>query len=115
MAGRTLIATTSISRAALTALAAPSQAADVANGNFCLNDGATALCLLNTDSATHTLTVQLATGLDGQTVQPRTYTVVVSGNQQWTGVFPIQFYGSQLAFSLDSALVKVLPVSFLSS
>lgn len=114
MAGRTPITATSISRAALTAVPAPSVAADVANGNYCYNDGATVLVLLNSDSSSHTLTVQLASGVDGATAGPKTYTVAVSANTQWTGVFPLQFYGNQLAFSLDSALVKVLPVSLLS-
>ncbi len=114
MAGRTAVSVTSVNRTALTAIPAPSVAADVANGNFCYNDGATVLVLLNTDSGTHTLTVQMASGVDGQTAGPRSYTVAVSANQQWTGVFPVQFYGNQLAFNLDSALVKVLPVSLLS-
>jgi hypothetical protein len=115
MAGRTPISVTSVSRTALTAIPAPATAADVANGNFCYNDGATVLVLLNTDSSAHTLTVQLASGVDGQTAGPRPLPVAISANQQWTGVFPVQFYGNQLGFNLDSALVKVQPVSLLSS
>lgn len=114
MAGRTLTAVTSINRAALTAVPAPSTSPDVTNGNVCYNDGATVLVLLNTDSATHTLTVQMASGSDGQTTGPRSYPVAISANQQWTGVFPVQFYSNQLAFNLDSTLVKVQPVSLLA-
>jgi hypothetical protein len=113
MAGRTLVATTSVNRSALTAVPAPGTAPDVANGNFCLNDGATVLILLNGDSSPHTLTVQPASGVDGLTAGPKTYPVPVSGIRQWTGVFPIQFYGSQLTFNLDSALVTVQAVSLL--
>lgn len=113
MAGRTQVAVTSINRSALTAVAAPSVAADVANGNFCLNDGATVLIVLNSDSNPHTLTVAPASGVDGLTAGPKTYTVVVSAQRQWTGVFPVQFYGNQLAFNLDSALVAVQPISLL--
>jgi len=114
MAGRTPITVTSVNRTALTAIPAPATAADVANGNLCYNDGATVLVLLNTDSSTHTLTVQMSSGSDGQTTGPRSLTVAISANQQWTGVFPVQFYSNQLAFNLDSALVKVQPVSLLS-
>lgn len=115
MAGRTAVTVTSVNRTALTAIPAPATSPDVSNGNVCYNDGATVLVLLNTDSATHTLTVQMASGSDGQTTGPRSYTVAISGNQQWTGVFPVQFYSNQLAFNLDSTLVKVQPVSLLSS
>lgn len=111
MAGRTQVAVTTVSRAALTAVAAPSVAADVANGNFIVNDGATELRLVNSDSSTHTLTVQMVAGIDGQTVGPRSYTVAVSALRQEVGPFPVQFYGSQLAFNLDSTLVAVQPVS----
>lgn len=112
MAGRTQIAALSVSRTALTALPAPSVAGDVANGNFCLNDGATTLVLLNNDgSNTHTLTVQVASGVDGLTAGPRSYTLPISTARQIVGPFPVQFYGSQLAFNVDSAQVAVQPVS----
>lgn len=111
MAGRTQSTVTTISRAAITTVANPSVAADAVNGNFCLNDGATTLRLLNSDSSTHTLTVALASGVDGATAGPKSYTVAVSGSVQEVGPFPIQFYGGQLNFNLDSALVRVLPVS----
>lgn len=113
MAARTPLTPLSVSRAGLTALPAPSQAADVTNGNLFYNDGATALVLLNNDSATHTLTVQLASGVDGQSVT-RSYTIPVSANRQATGFFPLQYYGNQVAFNVDSALVSVQAVSYLS-
>jgi hypothetical protein len=104
-----------VSRAALTTVPAPSVAADVANGNFCLNDGFTVLVLLNTDSSGHTLTVSLASGVDGATAGPKSYPVLVTADRQWVGPFPLLWYGSQLNFNLDSALVKVQPVSLLSA
>jgi len=113
VAGRTAVSVISVSRAGLTAVPAPATAPDVTNGNVIANDGATVLVLLNGDSATHTLTVQLAGGVDGATAGPKTYTVPVSGTRQWTGVFPVQYFGSQLLFNLDSALVTVQAVSLL--
>lgn len=113
MAGRTPITATSVSRTALTAVPAPPTAPDVANGNVVANDGATILVLLNADASTHTLTVVVANGVDGLTAGPRTYTVPVSGTRQWTGVFPVQCYGTQLLFNLDSTLVTVQAVSLL--
>ncbi len=114
MAGRTQLAVTSVNRSALVAVPAPSVAGDVANGNFCLNDGATVLIVLNGDgAATHTLTVTPAAGVDGLTAGPRSYTLPISAVRQWAGPFPLQFYGSQLAFNVDSALVSVQAVSLL--
>lgn len=116
MAGRTLIPVLSVVRTGLTVLPAPTLAADVANGNFCPNDAATALVLLNTDGgATHTLSVQVVSGTDGLFAGPRQYTLPISAQRQMTGVFPIQFYGNQLFFSVDSALVLVQAVSLLSA
>lgn len=114
MAGRTQVSVLSVNRAGLTAVPAPSTAADVANGNSCVNDGATVLVLLNNDgAATHTLTVSVAAGSDGLASPSRTYTLPISTTRQWTGVFPLQFYGSTLLFSADSAQVLVQPVSLL--
>jgi hypothetical protein len=113
MAGRVLVPVLTVARTALSAVPAPSQAFDVANGNFCPNDGATVLIMLNSDSATHTLSVQVVSGIDGVTAGPRQYTIPISGVRQWTGVFPLQFYGNQLFFSCDSALVAVQAVSLL--
>lgn len=114
MAARTQVAVTSVSRTAITAVPAPNTAPDTVNGNFVLNDGATVLVLLNGDgAASHTLTVQLASGVDGQSVTPRTYTVPISGIRQWVGPFPLQFYGSTLNFNLDSTQVSVQAVSLL--
>jgi len=109
---RTLVTPLVVSRATLATLAAPTQAADAVNGNFCLNDGATSLTLVNTDSVQHVLTVQLASGVDGQSLT-RSYPILVTGQRQWTGFFPIVYYGNQLLFSVDSALVNVQAMSFL--
>jgi hypothetical protein len=114
MAGRVLVPVLTCSRTALLDLPAPSQAMDVANGNFLPNDGATALILLNTDgSNTHTLSVQVQNGVDGLTAGPRQLTLPISANRKMTGVWPILYYGSQLFISSDSALVLVQAVSLL--
>lgn len=115
MAGRTLLTVASVSRAALTALPAPTVAGDVSNGNVCANDGATLLAILNGDgAATHTLTVQVAAGVDGLTAGPRQYTLPISTVTQIVGPFPLQFYGTQLLIGVDNANVKIAPYSTLS-
>jgi hypothetical protein len=115
MAGRTPTSVTAVSRNALTAFPAPSVAGDVTNGNVSPNDGATFLAVLNSDAvATHVLTVQVVSGVDGLTAGPRPYTVPVSASgTQLAGPFPIQFYGSQLLWNVDSAQLKVAPYSVL--
>lgn len=115
MAGRTPVAVTSVSRAALTALPNPSIACDATNGNVCANDGFTVLHLLNNDgAATHNVTVQIVSGVDGATAGPKSYTLPISTTRQVAGPFPLQYYGSQLLINADSAQVAVMPVSFLS-
>lgn len=111
---RTQLAVQQVNRFALAAVPAPGTAPDVANGNFVLNDGFTVLILLNADSVTHTLTVTVESGVDGLASPTRTYTIPVSGIRQWTGAFPIQFYGKSLLFNLDSTQVSVQAVSMLS-
>lgn len=114
MAGRTALAVTTVSRTALTAFPAPTVAGDVANGNVTPNDGATFLAVVSGDAATHQLTVQVASGVDGLTAGPRTFTVpVAASGTQVVGPFPIQFYGSQLLFNGDSAQIKVAAYSLL--
>lgn len=114
MAGRTALSVTTISRTALTAFPAPSAAGDVTNGNVCPNDGATMLAILNADgSNTHGLTVTVASGVDGLTAGPRPYTIPISANTQTVGPFPLQYYGSQLLFNVDSTQLKVAAYSLL--
>lgn len=114
MAGRTPTSVTSVSRTALTAFPAPSVAGDVTNGNVSPNDGATMLAVLNSDGgATHGLTVTVASGVDGLTAGPRPYTIPISATVQLVGPFPIQFYGSQLLWNVDSTQLKVAPYSLL--
>lgn len=115
MAGRTSLAVATVSRLALTAFPAPSVAGDVANGNVSPNDGATMLAVLNSDgAATHGLTVQVVSGVDGLTAGPRPYTVpITSAGTQLVGPFPIQFYGTQLLWNVDSAQLKVAAYSLL--
>ena len=114
MAGRTPLAVTSVSRAALTAFPTPTTAGDVANGNVTPNDGATFLAVVSGDAATHALTVTVVNGIDGLTAGPRPYTVpVAASGVQITGPYPIQYYGSQLLWNVDSAQVKVAAYSLL--
>lgn len=114
MAGRTLLAVTTVSRLALTPFPAPSIAGDVANGNVSLNDGATMLAVLNADGgSTHVLTVTVVSGVDGLTAGPRPYTLPISGTIQVVGPFPLQFYGSQLLWNVDNANLKVAAYSLL--
>jgi hypothetical protein len=114
MAGRTLLNAATVSRLALTAFPAPSVAGDVANGNVSPNDGATMLAVLNADgAATHGLTVSVASGVDGLTAGPRPYVLPISASVQLVGPFPLQFYGSQLLWNVDSAQLKVAPYSLL--
>jgi hypothetical protein len=99
----------------LTAFPAPSVAGDVANGNVSLNDGATFLAVLNADAgSTHGLTVTVVSGVDGLTAGPRSYTVPTSASgTQVCGPFPLNAYGSQLLWNVDSAQIKVAPYSLL--
>jgi hypothetical protein len=114
MAGRTPTAVTSVSRTALTAFPTPTAAGDVANGNVSPNDGATMLAVVSGDASAHGLTVTVASGVDGLTAGPRPYTVPGSASgTQIVGPFPIQFYGSQLLWNVDSAQVKVAAYSLL--
>lgn len=114
MAGRTPLNVASVSRLLLTPLPTPTVAGDVANGNVSPNDGATFLAVVSGDAATHGLTVTVVSGVDGLTAGPRPYTVpVAASGVQAVGPFPIQFYGSQLLWNVDSAQVKVAAYSLL--
>jgi hypothetical protein len=114
MAGRTALAVTTVSRTALTAFPAPTVAGDVANGNVTPNDGATFLAVASGDAATHQLTVQVASGVDGLTAGPRTFTVpVAASGTQVVGPFPVQYYGTQLLWNADSAQIKAAAYSLL--
>lgn len=114
MAGRTSTTVTTVNRSALTAFPAPSVAGDAVNGNVSPNDGATMLAVLNSDgAATHGLTVAVVSGVDGLTAGPRPYTLPISASVQLVGPFPVQFYGSQLLWNVDSAQLKVAAYSLL--
>lgn len=114
MAGRTPLSVATVSRLALTPLPTPTVAGDVANGNVSPNDGATMLAVVSGDASPHGLTVQVASGVDGLTAGPRPYTIPGSASGvQAVGPFPIQFYGSQLLWNVDSAQLKVAAYSLL--
>lgn len=114
MAGRTPTSVTSVSRTALTAFPTPTAAGDVANGNVSPNDGATFLAVVSGDASSHGLTVTVVNGVDGLTAGPRPYTVPGSASGvQIVGPFPIQYYGSQLLWNVDSAQLKVAAYSLL--
>lgn len=111
---RTPLNSVPVSRLALTATPTPTVAGDVANGNVTPNDGATFLAVVSGDAATHGLTVTVVSGVDGLTAGPRPYTVpVAASGPQATGPFPIQYYGTQLLWNVDSAQVKVAAYSLL--
>jgi len=114
MAGRTPLAVASVSRLVQTPFPAPSVAGDVTNGNVSPNDGATFLAVLSGDTNPHGLTVTVVNGVDGLTAGPRSYTVPGSASgTQLVGPFPLQFYGSQLLWNVDSAQLKVAAYSLL--
>jgi hypothetical protein len=115
MAGRTPKSVTSVSRTGLTAFPAPSVAGDAGNGNVSPNDGATFLAVLNGDAAaTHDLSVQAASGVDGLVAATRVYTIPVSASgTQIVGPFPVQYYGSQLLWNVGSSQLKVALFSLL--
>ena len=114
MAGRTPTVVTSVSRTALTAFPTPTVAGDVANGNVSPNDGATFLAVVSGDTNPHGLTVAVVSGVDGLTAGPRSYTVPGSASGvQIVGPFPLQYYGAQLLWNVDSAQLKVAPYSLL--
>lgn len=114
MAGRTPLNVLSVSRFVLTAFPAPTVAGDVTNGNVTPNDGATMLAVVSGDASTHGLTVQVVSGVDGLSAGPRPYTIPGSASGvQLVGPFPIQFYGSQLLWNVDSAQLKVAAYSLL--
>lgn len=114
MAGRTPTSVAGVSRTALTAFPAPSVAGDVTNGNVSPNDGATFLAVLSGDTNPHGLTVTVVNGVDGLTAGPRAYTVPGSASgTQIVGPFPLQFYGSQILWNVDSAQLKVALYSLL--
>lgn len=103
---RTLIVTQPVVRTSLRAGVAP-VAADVANGNYVVNDGCTWLEVTNADAVNpHSFTVQLAAGLDGLTAGPRTITVPVAVLPGKTGIFPVLFYGPLLLINADSTQVR---------
>jgi len=111
---RTLLNAATVSRFLLTAFPTPTVAGDVANGNVSPNDGATMLAVVSGDAATHGLTVTVASGVDGLTAGPRSYTVpVAASGVQVLGPFPVQYYGPQLLWNVDSAQVKVAVYSLL--
>jgi hypothetical protein len=113
MAGRTLLPVTALSRFATVSFSL-TVFADVANGNVTPNDGATFFALFNNDSSPHNVTVQVVAGVDGLTTGPRSYVVPITpGPTQLTGVFPIQFYGSQLLWNADNANIRAAAYSLL--
>jgi hypothetical protein len=109
---RTFIPVVSVNRFALTSDATP-LAMDVTHGNFCINDGATALRFASTSGAVQTVTVTLPAGADvNLVVGPRVITIPANLVNGVTGFFPVNIYGSQLQFTTSNSLVTVLAESY---
>lgn len=84
-------------------------AVDVTNGNTIQNDGATVLVVKNTDTASHTLTINIVEKVDGQTVPAKTWTLAASAEKA-VGPFDPAVYGGRLQVNGDNAGLKILPV-----
>ena len=86
--------------------AAPFIATDPSNGNQTPNDGATILQINNSDASTHTLTIQIPGGLDGQTVSSRVFSLT-AGQTITTGAFPVNVYSNLFQYTVGSGLMLV--------
>jgi hypothetical protein len=83
-------------------------AMDATNGNTVTNDGRTCIEITNTNasSTAHTLTVAIAKTVDGQTVEPRTYSIAAGATLRLYG-FPVADYGGILTLGADSAELTI--------
>lgn len=103
---RTAIPVTAITRAGV-ADTDPTPG-DAVNGNSVANDGRTWVEVTNTGAASHTLTVHITAGVDGQPVTPRTYTIAAAGTLR-VGTLPVDIYGSTLQIDVDNAELELTP------
>jgi len=83
-------------------------AVDVANGNYCRNNGKTWLEVTNTNGAAQSrvLTVHFNRKVAGQTVTPKTYTLAAGASRR-IGPFDPANYGGLLNFNGDHAELTV--------
>lgn len=103
----TPLTNTRVSHTALIALpTAPS--ADPTNGNSIPNGGSTIVLVENTDTASHTLTVEFARSFDGQVVTPKVHTLVAS-TKYMLRMGPVSDYGNVVKVTANSNLVKITP------
>ena len=101
---RTALTPTQLTRAGTAP--ATTAALDATNGNSVPNDGHTWIVVDNTDTASHTLTVHLVGGTDGQGITPKTITVAASTTGQMFGPWPLDSYGTTLLLNVDDAQLK---------
>jgi hypothetical protein len=104
MARTALPAPTKVTRSGVTAVTPT--ALDAVNGNTLANDGATYFDITNTDTASHTVTINIVGQLDGiaPTSPPKT---IAAGATKRYANFPVSIYGSAMQINTDSALVKI--------
>lgn len=104
---RTLITPTTITRAGV---APPAEASgDVSNGNYTFNDSHTVILVRNSNGAStaRTMSIPFNSGVDGQTVTPRTYSIA-AGASRYVGPFDVTTYGTQLKIDSDNAELKYI-------
>lgn len=82
---------------------------DTVNGHVVANDGRVGLIIKNSGVASHTITFNLFTTVDGQGVVPRTE-VVAAGATQCFGPFPHADYSASLSFDVNHAELLVSAV-----
>lgn len=80
-------------------------ACDAANGNSVSNGSTVHFEFTNSDTASHTVTVQQPGTLDGVTSPGKVYTIA-AGVTLAVGVLPQAIYGQTVTWTVDNALVK---------
>jgi hypothetical protein len=85
----------------------PTQTAlDAVNGNTLANTGTTYFDVTNTDTASHTVTINITQQVDGITPTRPAVTLAAGVTKRFAN-FPVAIYGSALQINTDSALVKI--------
>lgn len=79
---------------------------DTVEGHTVSNGGRMFVELNNTDTVSHTVTVDVPGAIDGQTVADRSY-ALAAGEVRNVGPWPVNVYGGSLSLTVDSALVEL--------